>query len=43
MNRYRQQSLEHIFKNNKKWVLSKKGADPAFFDKLAAGQSPDYL
>ncbi|KAJ5976526.1 Carbonic anhydrase [Penicillium waksmanii] len=43
MNRYRQQSLEHIFKNNKKWVLSKKCADPAFFDKLAAGQSPDYL
>ncbi|KAJ5703967.1 Carbonic anhydrase [Penicillium malachiteum] len=43
MNRLRQHSLEQIFNNNKKWVLSKTGADPAFFDKLAAGQSPDYL
>ncbi|KAJ5110366.1 Carbonic anhydrase [Penicillium alfredii] len=43
MKRYLQQSLEHIFKNNKQWALSKKGADPAFFEKLAAGQSPNYL
>ncbi|KAJ5569128.1 carbonic anhydrase [Penicillium hetheringtonii] len=43
MNRCRQQSLEHIFRNNQNWVLSKRDSDPAFFDKLAAGQSPDYL
>ncbi|KAJ5797127.1 uncharacterized protein N7518_005667 [Penicillium psychrosexuale] len=42
-NHYLQQSLDHIFQNNKKWVASKKETDATFFDKLAAGQSPDYL
>lgn len=37
------QSIDSIFENNKKWVSSKKNEDPAFFDKLAAGQTPDYL
>lgn len=32
-----------LFKNNKEWALSKREADPAFFDKLASGQSPNYL
>ena len=41
--RYLQQSHERIFENNRKWVASKKEADPAFFDKLASGQSPEYL
>ncbi|PLN86853.1 carbonic anhydrase [Aspergillus taichungensis] len=41
--RYLQQSHERIFENNRKWVASKTDADPAFFDKLAAGQQPDYL
>jgi len=43
MSRYLQQSHERIFENNRKWVASKKEADPAFFDKLAAGQTPEYL
>jgi carbonic anhydrase len=43
MNRYLKQSLENIFKNNRKWASSKKKTDPAFFDKLAAGQTPNYL
>ncbi|KAE9975473.1 hypothetical protein BLS_002598 [Venturia inaequalis] len=37
------QSQDKIFENNKKWVASKKEGDPEFFDKLAAGQQPDYL
>ncbi|KAJ5338910.1 Carbonic anhydrase [Penicillium brevicompactum] len=36
-------TLDHIFENNKKWVDLKSKADPAFFDKLAAGQKPNYL
>ncbi|KAJ5153001.1 carbonic anhydrase [Penicillium canariense] len=43
MSRQIQQSIECIFKNNQKWVSSKKEEDPAFFEKLAAGQTPDYL
>ncbi|KAJ6184956.1 hypothetical protein N7519_006257 [Penicillium mononematosum] len=43
INRYLRQSLDHIFQNNKKWVSSKKQTDASFFDKLSAGQSPDYL
>lgn len=43
MNRYIRPSLDAIFKKNKEWVSTKRNADPAFFDKLSAGQSPDYL
>lgn len=41
--RYLEQSHEKIFESNRAWVASKKAADPKFFDKLAAGQAPDYL
>lgn len=40
---YLQQSHERIFENNRAWVASKKEKDPQFFDKLASGQSPEYL
>lgn len=40
---YLKQSHERLFENNRKWVASKKEADPEFFTKMAAGQSPDYL
>ena len=40
---YLDQDHDKIFEANKKWVESKKTADPAYFDKLAAGQAPDYL
>lgn len=43
MSRYVRGSLDAIFKKNKEWIATKKSGDPAFFDKLAAGQSPDYL
>ncbi|KAJ5689637.1 Carbonic anhydrase [Penicillium macrosclerotiorum] len=43
MSRLFQHSLDGIFKRNKDWVCSKKIADPGFFEKLSAGQAPDYL
>ncbi|KAJ5111618.1 hypothetical protein N7532_002153 [Penicillium argentinense] len=43
MHRYLRQSLDNIFKKNREWVSTKTSGDPGFFDKLAAGQSPDYL
>lgn len=36
-------TYEQIFENNKEWVEKMKGADPDFFEKLAADQQPDYL
>ena len=36
-------NLEHLIKNNKKWVSEMSTKDPTFFEKLGAGQSPDYL
>lgn len=36
-------SYETIFENNKKWIAGKLGEDPEFFNKLAAGQQPEYL
>jgi len=38
MEKYRQ-----VFENNRKWVESKLATDAEFFEKLAAGQSPDFL
>lgn len=43
MNRYLRQSLDGIFKKNRDWVASKTRTEPAFFEKLAAGQAPNYL
>lgn len=36
-------SYEQVFKNNLEWIKEKKGKDASFFDKLAAGQEPEYL
>ncbi|MCC7548368.1 MAG: carbonic anhydrase [Burkholderiales bacterium] len=35
--------LNEIFEENSRWVASKLEKDPAYFDKLAAGQNPDIL
>jgi carbonic anhydrase len=43
ISRYLQQSHERIFENNRKWVAEKKAEDPEFFNKLAAGQQPEFL
>ena len=34
---------EEIFENNKRWIASKTATDKEFFEKLAQGQTPDYL
>jgi carbonic anhydrase len=36
-------SLDGLFENNREWADSIKTSDPAFFEKLAAQQSPEYL
>jgi carbonic anhydrase len=41
--RYLEQSHERLFENNRAWVQAKKEADPDFFQKLNAGQAPEYL
>nr|7CXY_A Chain A, Carbonic anhydrase [Aspergillus fumigatus Af293]7CXY_B Chain B, Carbonic anhydrase [Aspergillus fumigatus Af293] len=40
---YLKQSHERIFENNRAWVATKMKDDPAFFEKLSAGQTPEYL
>ena len=35
--------FEHIFKNNEAWVARKLALDPVYFEKMAHGQSPEYL
>jgi carbonic anhydrase len=40
---YLKQSHERIFENNRAWVATKMKEDPAFFEKLSAGQTPEYL
>ncbi|MFH1936021.1 MAG: carbonic anhydrase [Bacteroidota bacterium] len=36
-------TYKQIFENNKRWIAEKKASDKEFFDKLAAGQNPDFL
>lgn len=43
ISQYLHQSHERIFQNNRNWVSSKKNEDPEFFEKLSAGQAPEYL
>ncbi|KAF1958134.1 carbonic anhydrase [Byssothecium circinans] len=43
INRYLQQSHDRIFENNKKWAEEQRTKHPDFFEKLNAGQSPEYL
>ena len=35
--------ISEILENNKKWVSARNAEDPAFFQRLANGQSPKYL
>ncbi|KAJ5023687.1 carbonic anhydrase [Bipolaris maydis] len=41
--KYLQQSHDRIFENNKKWADEMKKKNPAFFEKMSAGQAPEYL
>ena len=36
-------TLPHLFDNNRTWAEAIKAEDPAFFQKLANQQSPEYL
>jgi len=36
-------NIDQIFANNKLWVAEKLSTDPAYFDKLSKGQSPEFL
>lgn len=38
-----EKSYRRLLENNKTWAAEKKNVDPSFFDKLAKGQSPEYL
>ncbi|KAK3936863.1 carbonic anhydrase [Diplogelasinospora grovesii] len=40
---YLRQTHDKVFENNRSWAAEQKAKDPAFFDKLAAGQNPEYL
>jgi carbonic anhydrase len=35
--------LEHLFANNRAWSAQMRRQDPAFFDRLAHQQAPEYL
>ena len=37
------QSYDGIFEKNRKWVESRLGDDPKFFEELAKTQTPEYL
>lgn len=36
-------NIEKIFANNKLWVAEKLSVDPQYFEKLSAGQKPEFL
>lgn len=36
-------SFSDLFANNEKWVQSKLGQDPKYFEKLSKGQKPNFL
>lgn len=38
-----QDSYDRVFENNRLWVEKMKGSDAQFFDKLAQGQTPEFL
>jgi carbonic anhydrase len=35
--------IKQIFENNKKWIAKKLQSDDAYFEKLADGQTPEFL
>ncbi|SPO03702.1 related to carbonic anhydrase [Cephalotrichum gorgonifer] len=40
---YLTQSHDRLFENNRAWAKTQKEKDPEFFDKISAGQNPEYL
>lgn len=43
VSRYLQATHDRIFEANKTWAENKRARDPEYFEKLAAGQTPEYL
>lgn len=41
--RYLQQSHDRVFENNRAWAAQQRQTDEGFFQKLSAGQEPEYL
>ena len=35
--------IDHVFKNNEKWIAEKLAVDPSYFEDLALGQHPEFL
>lgn len=35
--------IDHVFKNNEKWIAEKLALDPNYFEELALGQYPEFL
>ena len=40
---YLRETHDRLFDNNRAWAAEKKEKDPGFFERLSAGQSPEYL
>ena len=36
-------TIDHVFKNNEKWIAEKLAVDPNYFEDLALGQHPEFL
>jgi carbonic anhydrase len=43
IDKYLQQSHDRIFENNRAWAEEQRTKNPEFFEKLNAGQAPEYL
>ncbi|KAI0442955.1 carbonic anhydrase [Xylaria telfairii] len=43
ISKYLQQTHDRVFEHNRAWAAEQRQKDPAFFSKLSAGQSPEYL
>ncbi|KAF3065930.1 Carbonic anhydrase [Daldinia childiae] len=43
MSKYLKQTHDRVFEHNRAWAEEQKKKDPEFFDKLSAGQTPEYL
>ncbi|KAK6953723.1 hypothetical protein Daesc_003685 [Daldinia eschscholtzii] len=43
ISKYLKQTHDRVFEHNRAWAEEQKKKDPAFFEKLSAGQTPEYL
>ncbi|KAJ9139202.1 Carbonic anhydrase [Pleurostoma richardsiae] len=43
ISKYLRQTHDRVFEQNRAWAAEKRQKDPEFFEKLSAGQNPEYL